>query len=291
MSGTAVRRAAAAVLLTAALLVVSAGSLASGELLLPPLDDEAASGDALNILLLGSDEGPMRSEDPRRGRADGFQLLSVSADRQHAAFVSIPRDSWVQVPGRGSSRINACLNGGPERCVSTVEREFGIDVDHYLLTSMNSFSRSIRAMGGIEVDVPRPLEDGGRPIPEAGEQRLKGLQALTYVRDRKNRPDGDLGRSQAQAEVLALIHRRVVEAGDLRSVVEAVDLVRRHTITDIPTGRLLTLGLEAVRLPPGNVERHLLPTRIGTAGAASIVRLEPGAHGLVRDVADDGRVG
>ena len=78
----------------------------------------------LAILLLGSDAGPPRDDDPSTGRADGFHLLFVSAERDRATFVSFPRDSWVPVTGLGDTKINACMTRGPENCVSTVESVF-----------------------------------------------------------------------------------------------------------------------------------------------------------------------
>lgn len=272
---------------TALAVTVAGGAVAAERLLLPQVGDD----EVLTLLLLGSDDGPPRGGDPRRARADGFQLLFVSGDRQHATFVSIPRDSWVSVPGRGNSRINACLNAGPERCVETVESVFGIDVDGYLLTSMRGFSNAVRRFGGLTVDVPTPVYDGGAAIPNAGEQRLSGSQALTYARDRKNRPGGDFGRSQAQAELLARAHAEVAADGSAEGVLRAVQILRRHTVTDIPPTRLVRLAFEALHLPPENVQRELAPGRHGTAGAAAVVYLQPEAYDVVADAADDARVG
>ena len=243
------------------------------------------------LLLLGSDEGPMRSADPTQGRADAIQLLFVAADRQHATFVSIPRDSWVPVTDRGTTRINACLTGGPERCVSTVEQAFDIEVDGYLLTSMRGFVNAVSSFGGLTVDVPTPLYDGGADVTSTGVQELTGSQALTFARDRKNRPGGDFGRTQAQAELLALGHAEVVGAGDVTAVLAGVTVLRRHTVTDLSGPDLVRYGFEAMRLPPGNVERVLVPGRNGMAGAAAVVFLEDGAGPLIRDAAADGRVG
>jgi polyisoprenyl-teichoic acid--peptidoglycan teichoic acid transferase len=275
-------------LLVATVLLLGVGTAVAVErLLLPPVPD----GGVLTLLLLGSDEGPMRSDDPLTGRADGFQLLFVSGDRQHATFVSIPRDAWIPVAGRGTTRINACLVGGPDRCVDTVEREFGIEVDGYLVTSMLGFANAVGAFGGLTVDVPTPVFDGGHDVPTAGVQHLEGLQALTYARDRKNRPGGDFGRSQAQAELLAIAHAEVVTAGDVRSILDAVTVVRRHSLTDLSGPQLTRLAFEAVQLPPENVQRALAPGYHSTAGAAAIVRLEPRAYEIIRDAAADGRIG
>lgn len=275
------------VLTSLAVLLVGTLAVAAERVLLAPAD----GGDTLTLLLMGSDEGPMRSANPTRGRADGFQLLFVSGDRQHATFVSVPRDSYVPVTGRGTTRINACLNAGPENCVATVENVFDIEVDGYLLTSMHAFARGVRAFGGLDVDVPTPVFDGGHDVPQAGEQHLTGMQSLAYARDRKNRPRGDFDRSQAQAELLAIGHAEVYRASDVQRVVEAARIVYRHTVTDLGGPEVMRLAFQAMHLPPENVQRHLAPGRNGMAGAAAIVRLQPRAYELIADAAQDGRVG
>lgn len=279
------RRAALALLVATTVLVGSA-ALAVTQVLLP-----APDGEPLTFLLIGSDAGPPRGGDPLVARADSLQLLFVDGERQHATFISLPRDSWIPVVGRGTTRINACLTGGPETCVATVEREFGLEVDGYVATSMNAFKAAVDDFGGLVVDVPTPLYDGGMDITETGEQRLKGSQALTYGRDRKNRSGGDFGRSRAQAELLALAHAEVSSAGDVRAVLDAVTTVRRHAATDLSGPRLVRLGLEALQLPPENVTRELAPATVGRAGAASVVFLQPRAYDLIADAADDARLG
>jgi LCP family protein required for cell wall assembly len=287
MTGTArrLRRALVATLVVLALLSGSV-AVATERWLLPSSDDEV-----LTLLLLGSDGGPPRDDDLRSARADGFQLLFVSGDRQHATFVSIPRDAWVPVAGRGTTRINACLNNGPERCVETVENVFGIEVDGYLLTSMHAFRRAVSEHGGLTVDVPRRLRVGTTIVEPGDGQTLQGYAALVYARDRKSRPDGDFGRSRAQAELMAIAHREVHEAADPVAVLDAVSTLRRHTLTDIPPADLVRYAFEAMQLPPDNVARELAPSRLGTAGAASVVYLQPSAYDLIRDAADDGRIG
>lgn len=270
-------------LLLATLLVVGsvAGSAgAAGRWLITPVDDGV-----LTLLLLGSDAGPPRSGSPAAGRADAFHLLFVSEDRQHATFVNIARDAYVPIPGRGNGKINSCLTAGPERCVATVEGYFGIDVDHYLLTSMHGMADAFEQFGGIDVHVDRPLTMGGPDIA-AGQQHLNGYEALTYARDRKNRPGGDFGRSTAQAELLALAHAKAVTGADLGSIARTVAILSRHVITDIPDAMLLRYGYTAMTLPPGNVANVTLPGRIGTAGAASVIWLGSDATALVADAAD-----
>lgn len=282
---TRLRRRLTAVTAVAALLV--GGAAVAAERMLVPDPD----GEVLTLLLLGSDAGPPRGGHLLSARADSIQLLFVSGDRQHATFVSMPRDAFVPVAGRGSTRINACLNRGPEACVTTVEQEFGVEVDAYLATSMNGLKSAVSDFGGLVVDVPTPVYDGGQDITRAGEQRLSGSQALTYGRDRKNRPGGDFARSQAQAQMLAIAHAGVVAEADVRRVLEVASILRRHTMTDLSGPELARLAFEALHLPPGNVHRALAQGSPTSVGGASVVRLSSQAYEVIRDAAADGRVG
>lgn len=258
----------------------------AGQILFAPTADGAPT----TFLVLGSDAGPPpRSGDPRSSNADAFHLLTVSADRRHATLVNIPRDAWVPVPGRGNARINSCLFSGPEACVSTVESVFDVGVDHYALTTMDAVVTAFHTFR-VEVDVDRPLSDGGANISEAGHQELTGSQALTFARDRKSRSDGDFERSAAQADLLRAAHRKLIERGDIREVTNAVALLRRHTLTDIPPGQLLSYAFTALSLPPENVDSVTVPGRLGFAGPAAVVFLDDAAYAQVRDATDDGRI-
>lgn len=274
-----------AIAVAALALLLVAGTTATARFVTAPVDDGV-----ITLLLLGSDDGPPRAGEPDKARADGFHLLMVSPDRQRATFLNIPRDSYVPVTGMGKTKINACLVGGPERCVSTVESHFGIDVDHHLLTSMHGLAEAFERFGGLEVDVERRLTGGGPDI-EPGLQRLNGYQVLTYSRDRKNRPGGDFDRSYAQAEVLALAHAEAVRDADLRTIAESVAILTRHTITDASPAELLRYGYAALQLPPAGVDNVNLPARIGNVGKSSVVFLTEEAYRIVDDVKVDGHRG
>lgn len=290
---------AALAALTVALLALPTIALSNTRALTLPSD-----GQPFTVLLLGSDDGPPREANPLTSRADAFHILTVSGDRQSAVFVSLPRDSWIPVTGSGTTKINACLTRGPENCVSTVESEFGIELDGYIITSMWGFAEAVNAFvgcpagpdspcdKGLLVDVQDPCDSncGGPPIPTAGEQPLTGYQALSYSRHRKTRPGGDLSRSQAQARILAIAHADVHENGGLIRTMEAVRILRRHSVTDLEATTLARLALESLSLPPENVVLEFAPSRGGTVGSASVVFLEPGTYPLITDAAD-GRLG
>lgn len=249
---------------------------------------QAAEGRVLTVLLLGSDAGPPRSGDPARGRADGFQLLFVSADRQHASFISIPRDSWVPVAGRGTTRINACLTAGPATCARTVEALWGLRVDGWVVTSMWGFADAVNDFGGLVLDATRPVSTGGENISTTGVQAINGYQALTWARDRKSRPGGDFTRARSQAELLAIGQAHLNARGTADAAAQVAAIVRLRSQTSFSDAELAAYALQAMQLPPNNVRRVGLPATAGWAGPASVVFLGPGAAGIVADAAADG---
>jgi polyisoprenyl-teichoic acid--peptidoglycan teichoic acid transferase len=261
----------------------------------------------LAILLLGSDAGPPRADDTLTGRADGFQLLFVSAERDRATFVSIPRDSWVPVTGLGDNKINACLTRGPENCVTTVENAFGIEIDGYFVTSMWGFADAVNEFVGCPIGDPELTRDcargltvdvdftctancGGFAIPQRGIQQISGFEALTVARNRGQRAAGDFSRSESQAELLAIAHAEMRAEGSIARMMDALRILRRHSATDLTLPQLARLGLDAMRLDPGNVERILAPARLGTVGAASVVFLNDPAYDIIAEAAETGRL-
>lgn len=244
-----------------------------------PLD-----GDVVGLLLLGSDMGPAREGDPLNGRADAFQVVFARTDGSGATIVSVPRDSWVRVPGRGEDRINTCLLHGAERCVETVESLWGVDIDGWVVTGFWGFRDAINGLGGIVMDVPGYL-DGGGPVLQAGDgQRLDGSQSLTWVRDRKNRPMGDLDRTVAQADFLVAAHTQL--RGAIRSprrLGELATTIRRSTLTDLSGAEMVRLGVLAARTDPADVRPVELPARLGMAGSQSVVFLTDRADDLIRE--------
>ena len=261
----------------------------------------------LAILRLGSDEGPPRDNDPLSARADGFQLLFVSAERDRATFVSIPRDSWVPVTGLGDNKINACLTRGPENCVTTVENAFGIEIDAYFVTSMWGFADAVNEFvgcdigdpevsrgctRGLEVDVDFVCRErcSGFAIEERGVQKLSGYEALTVARNRNNRSGGDFARSESQAELLAVAHATMQAEGSVARMMDSLRILRRHSVTDLTLPQLTRLGIDAMRLDPANVERILAPSRVGTVGAASVVFLNDPTYDIITEAAATGRL-
>lgn len=148
---------------------------------------------------------------------DTMMLVHLSAKGDSASVVSIPRDSYVAIPGHGMGKINAAYGlGGAQLTVATVEQATGLRIDHYLELNFLSFISTVDALGGVPVCTDRPLRDpkSGLDLP-AGTTKLDGAEALRYVRARYVDPTADLGRMQRQQKFVAQVIAQATSGGTL----------------------------------------------------------------------------
>ena len=171
-------------------------------------------------VLAGSDsrEGLSTQEQNKLGtgndagkRTDTIMLLYVPPSGR-AALISVPRDSYVAIPGHGKNKINAAYSfGGAPLLVQTVEQNTGLHVDGYVEVGFGGFVNVVDAVGGIEMCPPAAIKDrdSNLDIP-AGCQQMDGTTALGYVRMRKADPEGDLGRAKRQREMVSALAKKVL---------------------------------------------------------------------------------
>ncbi|MGQ4598818.1 LCP family glycopolymer transferase [Nocardia sp. R6R-6] len=168
-----------------------------------------------NWLLVGSDGRagltPQQEQELATGgevgpeRTDTIMLVHVPESGK-TTLVSLPRDSYVSVPGHGKDKLNAAFAiGGPALLVQTVEIATGLRIDHYAQIGFGGFASVVDTLGGIDVCLPKPIDDplAGIDLP-AGCQRLNGPQALGFVRSRAT-PLADLDRMNNQRIFLAAL--------------------------------------------------------------------------------------
>lgn len=183
--------------------------------------DRPAAGSGTNWLLVGSDSrtdlSPQRQielstgGDIGKGHTDTILLVHIPrvGSGQPATMVSIPRDSYVDIPGYGTDKINtAFAQGGPPLLAQTVEQNTGIALDHYVEIGFGGFGGIVDALGGVGMCLPEPIADplAGIDLP-AGCQKLDGRNALGYVRSRAT-PRSDLDRMRHQREFVSAMLRR-----------------------------------------------------------------------------------
>jgi len=249
------------------------------------------------ILLLGVDLRPGQASEGVR--SDTLLLLRLDPLGGWGSLVSIPRDTLATIPNAGDDKINAAFSygytnveqlygtqtdptaAGAALAADTVEqflglREQGTRIDYVATINFDGFAQLIDALGGIDVDVPRPIVDNEYPTEdfgvttirfEAGLQHMNGEQALQYVRTRHT--DNDFGRGQRQQQVVQAMASalrkqplplRPITA--LRLAEAAGDAVR----TTLPIGRpdALLMALFASRIDPANLATY--PINPETAG-------------------------
>lgn len=142
-------------------------------------------------------------------RSDVIMLGTVAPDGASASVVSLPRDAWVDVPGRGMNKINAAYAyGGAPLLVGTVEQLTRVRVDHFGVIDFAGFTSLVDSVGGIDVTVAQATGNDGVDFA-AGENHLDGSQALAYVRQRYDLPNGDLDRAARQQNAMKALLDKV----------------------------------------------------------------------------------
>jgi len=254
-----------------------------------PSRPSGRAGGALNVLVVGTDrrsDVPTTGSDARAAswvpgaqRSDALMILHIAADRRSAAIISIPRDTWVNVPGYGMHKINAAFSyAGPSLTIATVEQLTDVRIDHLAVIDWSGFEALIDAAGGITVTVPATVTDSVRDITwPAGEHRLDGEQALAYVSQRHGLPLGDLDRIQRQQVVLRTLMQDTLHQEmrkDPRMLYDFLDTISQHLSLDSgwSTKELVALVVSMRSFETANLRYLTMPVAgFGTEGAESVV--------------------
>ena len=254
-------------------------------------EKEPPANEPLTILVAGVDAGAgpriadalaAGSWTPGRYRSDTLMLLHLPADRRSATVVSVPRDSWVEIPGHGTRKVNAAFSlGGPDLLVSTVERLTRVDVDHMMIIDWQAFIRITTAIGGVRVEIPEDVYDWKQDVHwKAGTHRLEGERALQYVRQRYGLPRGDFHRIDRQQNFVRATLSKVLADETLLNPVKVtriLEAVGDHFLVDdgLSSERLRALALSSRQLRGGAVEFVTIPTTgIENVQGNSVVRVD-----------------
>ncbi len=235
------------------------------------------------VLVIGSDA---RTGNPTHSRADAIHILGVNTENMRGGILNFPRDSWVDVPGFGASKINEALyHGGPVLLAQTLEKLTGIRIDYWVLTAFEGFEGIIDDLNGVEMTIPQDVYDSGSGARlKAGKQVLRYWEALAYVRSRKAFSGGDVARTTNQGSfLLALLRKLRTEVRhDPSELLNWIGTTRRHTLLNVPAQEQFELGVLASHVSPKDVKNVTIPVSVGAVGAASVVFISPGARDIYR---------
>ena len=278
---------------------------------------EPPDGGGANYLLIGSDSRAFVNEtgetafgdesDAGGQRSDTIMVLHTDPDSGRALLVSFPRDLWVDIPGRGRSRINAAFNDGPQAVIDTLASNFDIPIHHYVEVDFRSFRDIVDAIGTVPVYFPTAARDelSGLAIPWPGCAEVDGATALAFVRSRhlellnpktQEWEDADqipdLGRIGRQQAFLREVGARAMDkalsnpfAGN-----EIADEAVKSLTIDQNFGRTdvfaLADGLAGEGNGAGGPESQTLPTVPANHGGAEVLEVTDEAEPLLARLRD-----
>ncbi len=196
----------------------------------------AAATSGTTYLLAGSDSraeleaGDTGFDQTEGARTDTILLLHVPEDGQ-TSLISLPRDSYVDIPGHGQSKLNAAYSwGGPELLVESVENLSGFTVDHYVEVGFAGITNIVEELGGVELCYDHDVSDKRSKLDwEAGCHVADGETALAFARMRYADKEGDIGRTDRQRQLIGAITSSASEAGTLLNPARQVGLVNAGT--------------------------------------------------------------
>ena len=220
---------------------VASAALAVPTVALPPLPN------TINIILLGSDH---RGQDTD-WRTDTMIVVMVDPRSKQAGIISLPRDLWVNIPGRPPNRINTLDEfGGPPLVKQVVGSVLGVPIDYYVRVDFSNFEKAVDTIGGITVDVDCALRESNFVFP-AGKTQMDGRTALTFSRLRYSTSVYD--RMRRQSRVLWAIREKVLSADVFPHIPDLWNVGRNLIQTDVPPQNIISLASLARDIKPSDI--------------------------------------
>src|ERR1700720_2780343 len=146
----------------------------------------------------------------------------VSGDRSRVTVISIPRDSWVNIPGHGFNKINAAYGlGGPKLVVQTMQANTGLTINDFVQVNFLGFVKVIDALGGVNICLPFRVDDPYSGLRlSAGVQHVDGITELEGARERHSVALSDLARIQDQQRLMSSMLKKAISSGTLADPVK-----------------------------------------------------------------------
>lgn len=251
--------------------VVSSGSGGwFGDLLSPPF----GGAERVSILMVGTDNSK------GKGLADTIMVAMVTPRTGEISVVSIPRDSRVEIPGVGYTRINASHSyGGLPLTMQTVQLLLGIPIDHYIEVNVPGLVKLVDAIGGVDIDVEKRMRYTDRSQNlridlQPGLQHLDGYQAMGYVRFRHDAL-GDIGRMERQRKFLHAVMKRLFSPEHVLDLPKVADTFVKTVNTDLTVRDINALRRIVEVNGPDAIRTASLPATPVRVGGASMLELDP----------------
>ena len=233
----------------------------------------------LNILVMGTDvtiNADTREKNVEKGRSDTLMLMHFDPLKNRINLVSIPRDSYVEIPGYGYNKINAAyVLGGVELAEKTIEKLLGVQIDNYVVINTNGIVKLVNLLGGITVDIEKDLYYVDRAQGlyinlKQGNRKLSGKEAEGFIRFRHDAM-GDLGRIQRQQQFFSVLSARIANPSSFIKSPFIIGLIRDHVNSNLSLKKFIMLANNARMMPKNNIRSMTLPGEPGNNAAGSVI--------------------
>lgn len=236
--------------------------------------------DPFYMLIMGVDARELGEE----SRSDTLIVARIDPPQNRVTMLSIPRDTRVDIPGHGTTKINAAhAYGGPALAIETVSELTGLPISHYAEVNFAGFKQIVDALGGVTVDVPEDIYDmkaanhvEAAARLEQGVQYLDGAHALTFVRSRQF-PEGDLQRIRNQQTFFKAVLVEMQKPANLLRLPSAIEAVADAMYTDLSVGDMLRIANQMKGMDPDDLETVTMPGTPQTIGGGSYIVIDDDA--------------
>jgi LCP family protein required for cell wall assembly len=250
------------------------------------------------ILLLGTDHSDLKARAADQ-HSDSIMLVRTDPSHHRISYLSILRDLWVPIPGHGTAKINAAYQlGGPELAVATIKRLTGLQINHVVLVDFGQFKDLIDELGGITIDVKKPILSDKFDCPYTaakcatwkgwrfakGTQHMNGQRALIYSRVRVNQLDpgeSDATRAERQQQVLQAIAGKLASVNTFLGLPFDGDKLLKPVATDLTPGDFLQLGWVKFRSSGGKALHCRIGGQLETVDGQSAIQVDESARAVV----------
>lgn len=248
-------------------------------------------GEPFYMVIMGVDN----REGETVARSDTLIVARIDPEKKTATLVSIPRDTRVEIPGHGTNKINAAnALGGPALVIETVKQFTGLPISHYMEVDFSGFREIVDAMGGVTVNVREKIVDmkaadhvASAATLNAGEQKLTGAQALTFVRSR-DFPRGDFTRIENQQIFIKALLKQGLRFSNAFRFPSLLNAVADSVTTDMSLPELYSLANDMKGMDDTSLMTVTMPGEAKMVGRVSYVIADEAAFAAIIDRVSQG---
>ena len=243
----------------------------------PIIEEEQKKPEVFNVLLVGSD-----SRDPaaEKGRSDTMILLSYNEEENKASVVSFMRDTLIEIPGHGQTKLgHSYAYGGIGLTINTINQNYGLDIQKYVTINLDNLVNVIEKLGGIEITLTAEevayYRKSGHSFKE-GTNHMNGEEALMHARNRSL--DSDFGRTIRQRAVLNAVYKKMMQTKDPSMLLSLIQYCLSQVKTNMSVELIYEMSLKVIAAENLKVQQESIPTlstyRGGTYEGMSVLFID-----------------